>query len=86
MTVTTDVLRVREKPSTSSKILGNVYKGNVYTSKGTSGSWYKISYKSRTGYIHKNYVKSSSSKYTSSESENRVAIRPGVMGNLSICP
>ncbi|WP_426273414.1 C39 family peptidase [Exiguobacterium sp. R-17] len=65
LTVTTDVLRVREKPSTSSKILGNVYKGNVYTSKGTSGSWYKISYKSRTGYIHKNYVKSSSSKYTS---------------------
>ncbi|MCY1691134.1 hypothetical protein OVA29_10965 [Exiguobacterium sp. SL14] len=36
LTVTTDVLRVREKPSTSSKILGNVYKGNVYTSKGTS--------------------------------------------------
>ncbi|WP_214851100.1 C39 family peptidase [Exiguobacterium sp. s193] len=67
LTITTAVLRVREKPTTSSKILGNVVKGNVYTSKGTSGSWYKITYKSRTGYIHKDYVKTSttSSKYTS---------------------
>lgn len=66
LTVTTDVLRVREKPSTTSKILGNITKGAVYTSNGTSGSWYKITYKSRTGYIHKDYVRTSTtSKYTS---------------------
>ena len=38
LTVTTDVLRVREKPSTTSKILGKITKGAVYTSNGTSGN------------------------------------------------
>lgn len=63
LTVTTDVLRVREKPSTTSKIIGKVTRGTKHKSLGKTGNWYKISYASKTGYIHADYVRATTSKY-----------------------
>ncbi|MGG7176859.1 SH3 domain-containing protein [Clostridium paraputrificum] len=50
-------LRVRSDASTSSKILGTISNGSTIKITGTKGDWYKISYNSSTGYVHKDYVK-----------------------------
>lgn len=50
------VLNVRSKPSTSSAKRGTVKKGYTFTVKGTSGKWYKMTYKSKTSYVYKKYT------------------------------
>ncbi|NBI08146.1 SH3 domain-containing protein [Senegalia massiliensis] len=54
--VTTQVLNVRQKPTTNSKRLSQVRVGQVYTVYDQSGSWYKIRTGSITGWIHGDYV------------------------------
>lgn len=55
--VNTSKLRVREKASTSSKILGTVSKNTILTVKAVSKKWVKVTYKSKTAYVAKEYVK-----------------------------
>lgn len=55
-TVTTTVLNVREKKSTSSKVLGKVTKGQTFTVKSVAKNWTKITYKKTTGYVSNAYV------------------------------
>lgn len=55
-TVTTSVLNVREKKSTTSKVLGKVTKGQTFTVKSVAKNWTKITYKKTTGYVANDYV------------------------------
>ena len=50
-------LRVRKGPSTSDSIIGYLRNGQIFDILGRDGSWYKIKYEGKSGYIHKDYVK-----------------------------
>ena len=54
---TTDKLRLREKASTSSATLLTIPKGKTVTYISKSGSWYKVKYASKTGYVSSKYIK-----------------------------
>ena len=50
-------VNVREKASSKSKLLGTAKKGEKFDVLGTSGSWVRIDYKGKTGYVYKTYIK-----------------------------
>lgn len=52
----TSNLRVRTAPNTRSDTLGYLLNGNEVDIIGESGAWYKINYKGKTGYVHKDYI------------------------------
>lgn len=56
-TVTTDSLILRKEASTDSKALQTLDKGTTLNLKSVSGSWYKVSYGTYSGYVMKKYVK-----------------------------
>ena len=49
-------LRIRRGPGTDYKICGLLAKGNAIGITDISGSWYKIIYSSKTGYVSKKYI------------------------------
>lgn len=49
-------LRLRQQPSTSSKILDVSPKNEVVVVLGKTGDWYHVIYNLQEGYMHKNYV------------------------------
>ena len=49
-------LRLRQQPSTSSKILDVSPKNEVVVVIGQTGDWYHVIYNLTEGYMHKNYV------------------------------
>ena len=51
----TDV-RLRSGPGTSYSILGTYSTGTAMTVAGLEGSWYKVDYSGRTGYVYKTYL------------------------------
>ncbi len=63
---TTANLNLRKSASTSGTILMTIPSGKAVTYLGTHGSWYKISYGGKTGYVSSQYVKVSSTMTTSS--------------------
>lgn len=50
-------LMLRQKKSTSSKILAKMPNGSALTIKSKSGSWYAVIYKGKSGYAYAKYVK-----------------------------
>ena len=54
--VTASQTKVRKSASNSSKALVSAKKGETLQKKGASGSWYKVSYKGKTGYVKKGHV------------------------------
>ncbi|MBQ8769104.1 MAG: C40 family peptidase [Oscillospiraceae bacterium] len=52
-------LRLRSKPSTSSKTIDYAYDNEVVVLLGKSGDWYKVSYNLQTGYMHSKYLNAS---------------------------
>ena len=50
-------LRVRSTPSTSGSIVAYLTAGSIVDIQGKSGSWYKINYNGKTGYVHSDYIK-----------------------------
>ena len=54
--VTADTLNLREKASTSSNILTLLSKGEECEFIEEYGDWYKVKYKTYTGYVSKEYV------------------------------
>ncbi len=54
---TTDALNLRSSNSTSSKKLLTIPKTTKVTSSYRKGSWYKLSYKGKTGYVTGSYLK-----------------------------
>lgn len=57
VTVTTETLNLRKKPSTSSEIVATFSEGVKCELLEESGDWYKVKYKTYTGYVSKEYVK-----------------------------
>ena len=53
-------VNVRSGPGTSYSKLGQLYKGTIVPKLGTSGSWTKIVYDSKTAYVSTKYLKASS--------------------------
>ncbi|PVE79278.1 hypothetical protein DC421_25520 [Priestia megaterium] len=58
-TVTASTLNVRSGAGTSYASIGSVTKGQKLSVVSKSGSWYKINYNGRTGYVSSDYVQSS---------------------------
>ena len=50
-------VNVREKPSSSSRNLGPARKDDTYTALELSGSWVKIDYNGKTGYVYSRFAK-----------------------------
>ena len=50
-------LNLRSKASTSSSVLMTIKEGATLTVTAKTGSWYKVSYSGKTGYVHSDYVK-----------------------------
>lgn len=67
-------LRVRAKSNTSSEIIGYLYNGNKVNIKGKEGSFYKIDYEGKAGFVHEDYVKlgSNNSNNTNSSGKGKV--------------
>ncbi|WP_455538754.1 C40 family peptidase [Terrisporobacter sp.] len=57
---TTAAVNFRSGPSTKHKSYGIIPKGSKVTYLSSSGKWVKVKYNSKTGYVHKNYISSSS--------------------------
>ncbi|WP_455540165.1 SH3 domain-containing protein [Terrisporobacter sp.] len=57
-------LNVRSGPSTSYRVIGSLKKGNEITIISSQDGWYKIKYKSTTGWISRDYVQIKSSSVT----------------------
>ena len=55
--VTTDILKLREKPSTESSVLALIAKGEKCEFISEEDDWYKVKYEDYTGYISKEYSK-----------------------------
>lgn len=54
--VTGDTLNIRKGPSTESQVIAMLFKGVECELLEDSGEWYKIKYKTYTGYVSKQYV------------------------------
>ena len=54
--VTGDTLNIRKGPSTSTKVVAMLFKGVECELLGEEGDWYKIKYKTYTGYVSKEYA------------------------------
>jgi mannosyl-glycoprotein endo-beta-N-acetylglucosaminidase len=56
LTETPNNLNLREGPSTSSKTLGSIPNGSKIEMLGTNGTWDKVKYDGKTGWVHGDYV------------------------------
>ena len=56
VTVNTDAVNIREKPSTSSDVLGSVGKGRKLEVIGKSGDWTQVKFNNVKGYILSKFV------------------------------
>ena len=54
--VTGDVLNIRKGPSTSTKVVAMLSKGVECELLEEEGDWYKVKYKTYTGYVSKEYA------------------------------
>ncbi len=70
---TTVNLNLRKSASTSAAVLLTIPNGKAVTYLGTYGSWYKISYGGRTGYVSSKYVKTSTTPTTTTSSTRTYA-------------
>ncbi|ENJ9653850.1 SH3 domain-containing protein [Clostridium botulinum] len=65
---TSSSLNLRETPSLSSKILGGLSHGSSVDILGKTGSWYKIKYGSKIGYVSSQFITTSNSSNSSGSS------------------
>ena len=68
--VTADTLNIRKSASTSATVLSQLSKGDICELIEEDGDWYKITYKSYTGYVSKKYVEVQQSSDDSKQEEN----------------
>ena len=66
--VTASKLNVRSGAGTTYGIIGSVVKGQALSVMSKSGSWYKINYNGRTGYVSSDYVQASGTTTPPAES------------------
>lgn len=67
-------VNVRIGPGTGYKLLGTAPKGAAYTVYGKSGSWYKIDYNGKIGYVYYTYLSVSSSPQESAPSQTGTVV------------
>ena len=80
--VTASALNIRKSANSDSDVVGTLREGDSVTIKDTSGSWYKISAGSKTGYVYKKYIKitdssSDSKKKSENKSDTKTANKDG---------
>jgi len=63
----------RTGPSKQYDSMGKIEKGKTVTYLGSNGSWRKIKYNSKTGYVHKDYISEGTSTSTSEKYVNTAA-------------
>ena len=61
--VNASALNFREGPSTSYKVIDTLRRGDIVQVLEQSGSWYKVKYSGRTGYMYAKYLSVSSAEY-----------------------
>nr|WP_251129056.1 MULTISPECIES: N-acetylmuramoyl-L-alanine amidase [unclassified Exiguobacterium] len=66
---TTANLNLRQSASTSATVLLTIPSGKTVTYLGTYGSWFKVSYGGKTGYVSSQYVKVSTSSTTTTSTK-----------------
>ena len=89
--ITADAVNFRSGPSTSYSSIGKFNKGDKVEYLGESGSWIKVKYSSKTGYVYGDYVEkdTSSTKTTKYVNASSLNFRSGpsttysVIGKLS---
>ena len=86
--ITASSLNMRKSASTDSKVVGVLREGDKVTIKDSSGSWYKVTKGSKTGYVAKKYVKvtngsdnGSSSSGSSKKSSKSTGSSDGTCGS-----
>ena len=81
--ITADSVNFRSGPSTSYSTIGSFNKGDKVEYLGDSGSWVKVKYDSKTGYVYGSYVGDyvSTVKYVTASSLN---VRSGAGTNYSV--
>ena len=90
--VTASSLNMRKSASSDSKVVGVLKEGDKVTIKDSSGSWYKVSKGSKTGYVAKKYIRvtngsdsgsssSSSKKSSKSSGSSDGTCEPGDSGS-----
>lgn len=73
---TTTKTNLRKKATIESDIIKTLSKGTKVTKKGSKGKWLKVSYKGKTGYIRKEYLKKVSSSSSSSSKSSSTSSKP----------
>jgi uncharacterized protein YgiM (DUF1202 family) len=73
---TTASLNLRSGASTKYKVLTNIPKGKVVTYVSGSGSWYKVKYGSKTGYVSSKYLKVVTVKSAPKPAPKKVTPKP----------
>lgn len=81
--VTASSLNIRKSASADSKVIGTLREGATVTIKDTTGSWYKITAKGKTGYVYKKYIKITNSSGSSSGSGKTGSGKTGSGGSSS---
>ena len=69
-TVTENVVNVREKDATDSKIVMYVYKNDKVEIIEKTGDWYKIKYKDKEGYVFSEYIKTEETETNGAENND----------------
>lgn len=76
--VTASGLNLREKPTTSSKILATLPRGTTVIILGESGDWFEVEYDSVIGHLHSSYVEVVQSSGIVTASQLNVRVEPTV--------
>lgn len=74
-------LNVRGSASTKGSVLGSLHKGNKVDITGKTGSWYKINYKGKTGYVSKDYISVANTKAKSNTSKSSTKTKSNTSTN-----
>ncbi len=69
--VTASSLNIRKSADADSKVVGTLREGDSVTIKDTSGSWYKITAGSKSGYVYKKYIKVTDSSDSDKKKDNK---------------
>lgn len=81
-TVNTSSLRMRAAASTSAKTVTYLKSGTEVEILGTTGQWYKVRYKSFTGYVMSSYIKTGAASKTDYTGKPTVStLKPGATGD-----
>lgn len=75
--ITASALNVRTGPGTNNAIIGMVRSGQKYVSRATSGSWHRIDFDERSGWIHGSYTKSFNGTPVTVTVSNKLNVRTG---------